>query len=125
MRLPLCLIALALATPAAAQTPAAPAPAAEPVVVIVDIAAPPGLAEDRIRAAMAQLAPQYRAVPGLIRKYFTLSTGHFGGVYYWRDRAAAEAWFNASWQDRVKQSYGSAADLRYYAVPIVVDGERP
>lgn len=117
----LLIAALSAGAPAAAQTAAAP----EPVVVVVDITTPPGISDAAIRAGMAKSVPQYRALTGLIRKYFTLADGHFGGVYYWSSRAAADAWFNDAWHARVIKTYGRDADVRVYAVPIAIDGERP
>lgn len=118
---PLTAAALMMAAPGMGEAPAQ----TEPVVVIVDIAAPAGISEAAIRDGMTKSVPQYQALPGLIRKYFTIAPGHFGGVYYWSSRAAAEAWFNDTWKARVQKTYGVAADIRYYTVPIALDGQRP
>ncbi len=117
----LLIAALSTGVPAAAQT----APAPEPVVVIVDIATPPGISDAAIRAGMAKSVPQYRALTGLIRKYFTIRPGHFGGIYYWSSKAAAEAWFNDTWHARVKATYGTPGEVTYYDVPVAVDGVKP
>ncbi len=103
-----------------AETVPATAPAR--VAVVVDITTPAGIPEDKIRTVMAQQTAQYAQVPGLIRKYFTIRPGHFGGIYYWSSKAAAEAWFNEAWYARVKATYGTPGVVTYYDVPVAVDG---
>lgn len=119
----LALGALAAAAPATAVAQDATTPAR--VAVVVDIATPAGLADAKIRAVMAQQTAQYAQVPGLVRKYFTIRPGHFGGIYYWSSKAAADAWFNEAWHARVKATYGTPGDVTYYDVPVAVDGTKP
>lgn len=110
----------AFATSALAQDASAPASA---VVVVVDIPIPAGVPRERIVAGMEASVPQYKAVPGLIQKYFTISdAGSFGGVYLWRGRAEAVAWFNEAWRAGVRAKYGAAATVTYYDAPIVIEG---
>jgi hypothetical protein len=126
------LVSIGLASAASAQTAPAPiakAQAARPtspatrVAVSVDIAAPPTITRPMIEAGMERSKPTYQAIPGLIRKYFTIGEdGHFGGMYLWTDRAAAQAWFSAAWRTRVIATYGSEPKVTYYDVPIVLDG---
>lgn len=117
------LVCAALPIVVLAETVPATAPAR--VAVVVDIATPAGISDDKIRTVMAQQATQYAQVPGLIRKYFTIRPGHFGGIYYWSSKAAAEAWFNDSWHARVKATYGTPGEVTYYDVPVAVDGVKP
>jgi hypothetical protein len=71
--------------------------------------------------AFEQAVPTYRAVPGLLRKQFTLSDrGTFGGVYLWKDEASARAWFDAAWQARVRQTYGRDAKIEWFDTPILL-----
>lgn len=126
MNVLLTAAAVAAAAAPSAATDGGPAPAAaQPVVVVVDVPTPPGVTDALIRAQMEKTVPQYQALPGLIRKYFTIAPGHFGGVYYWSSRAAAEAWFNDAWKARVVKTYGAPAEIRYYDAPIAVEGQRP
>jgi hypothetical protein len=107
------------ATPLAAQT----APAADkPVAVLVSITIPPGIPRAAIADGMAKAVPQYRAVPGLVRKLFTIGDdGGFGGIYLFRTRGAAQAWFNDAWYARVAKTYGSPGKVSYYDVPVALD----
>jgi Putative mono-oxygenase ydhR len=73
------------------------------------------------RSGMARSAPTYAAVPGLIRKYFTIGQADFGGLYLFRDRASAQAWFNDAWRARVVATYGAQPTVTYFDVPLVVD----
>jgi len=105
------------ATGAIAQ-PAAPA---SPVTVVVNVPAPPGAPRALIEAGIRKSVPQYRQVPGLLRKYFTIGEGTFGGVYLFASRAAAETWFDDAWHKRVVATYGRDGTVTYYDVPVVLD----
>lgn len=113
-------IAVLPLAPAAAQS----APG-DRVAVVVSIPTPAQATDAYLRAAMEKSVPQYQAIPGLVRKYFTIGNGTFGGIYYWTSKAAAEAWFNETWYARVKQSYGVPAQVTYFAVPLAIDGTKP
>jgi heme-degrading monooxygenase HmoA len=56
-----------------------------------------GLPEDRVVETYRGRAPQYRAVPGLIQKYYLRfpETGEHGAVYLWESENALEQ-FRAS-----------------------------
>lgn len=95
------------------------------VAVVVSIAIPPGITDDRLKAEYDKAAPRYQAIPGLIRKYFTIEPKRFGGIYYWSSKAAAQAWFDDAWTARVKATYGSDAVVTYYDVPLAIDGAKP
>jgi hypothetical protein len=120
------LISVALAA-AAGMAPAfgEPAPNASsgPVAVVVTIPIPAGTSRDKVLAGMQISIPQYQAIPGLARKYYTLSEdGKFGGIYLWRNRADAQAWFSDAWRAKSTATYGVAPEVRYFDVPIVIDG---
>lgn len=124
MRTPIFVLALGASAlsvgQAAAQTSSA---TPSPVVVVVNVPIPPGLSRDRVVGAMRQTVPQYEAMPGLTRKYFTLSDdGRFGGVYLWRSRAEAQAWFSDAWRKKSLATYGVAPEVTYYDAPIVIAG---
>ena len=44
-----------------------------------------GLSADEVQRVMEERAPRFRALPGLIQKYYGLEkqTGEFTGIYYW------------------------------------------
>jgi Putative mono-oxygenase ydhR len=99
---------------------------AAPTVVVVEVARPWYAMDWMIVRRMRDAVPQYRAAPGLRFKAFTLAraSGDFGGIYLWRDRAAANAWFNAAWYRRVREQFGVEPRVRMFAVdgPVRIAG---
>ena len=112
--------AVLLPTPSTAQAPPVVAPSVQ-VAVSVSIPTPAGVPRATVEAGMARSVPTYAAVPGLIRKYFTIGQTDFGGLYLFRDRAAAQAWFSDAWRARVVATYGAQPTVTYFDVPLVVD----
>lgn len=108
---------------AAAQEvpPTVPAAYTGPVAVVVTVPLPAGAPRSVIEAGIQRSVPQYRQVPGLLRKYFTIGDTSFGGVYLFTTRAAAEAWFNAAWHSRIVATYGHDGETVYFDVPVVLD----
>lgn len=53
-----------------------------------------GMDDDGYRAACAEMAPAFAELPGLRAKVWLTdpSTGTYGGVYLWDDRAAMDAY---------------------------------
>jgi heme-degrading monooxygenase HmoA len=72
---------------------------------------------------MRDTVPQYEKLPGLAYKMFSLSPadGTFGGLYFWRSRADAQAWFNPAWFERVEKERGAKGDVRTFDAPVTVD----
>jgi hypothetical protein len=69
-----------------------------------------------------QSAPEYRAMPGLIRKYCMFGEqGQVIAACLWESRDAAEQSFNAEWRRRFAQRYGIEPTITYFATPVVVD----
>ncbi len=106
----LSLVLFAGATMAAGRAPSK-------VAVWVEIPRPSQASDERLTAEFTRSVPAYAAGPGLERKYFTRSPTAFGGVYLWRDKASAEAFFNAAWGTRMRQTYGQDAKLVWFEVP--------
>lgn len=92
------------------------------VLTVVVIKTPAGLTRAAIDAGIEKSVPQYKTLPGLIRKYFTVGRTGFGGVYLWKNRASAEAWFNPAWHERVTKTYGSDGEVTYFDVPVAIEG---
>jgi heme-degrading monooxygenase HmoA len=91
------------------------------VATLVEIAIPAGISRERLAAEFKAAVPVYQAVPGLLRKHFTVSdAGTFGGVYVWKDEAHAKAWFNQAWHDRVRKTYGQDAKIEWFDTPILL-----
>ena len=68
-------------------------------------------------------APNYRAVKGLIRKYYLLSEDGktAGGVYLWETRADADRLYTEEWKRLIKEKYGSSPSITFFESPVIVD----
>lgn len=96
---------------------------ADSAVAIVRIPAPWYAPSFVIRSKFVDAVPEYEAIAGLWRKYFTLSEDReFGGIYLWRTRAQAEAFYSEKWRARVRQRYGVDGDLSIFDGPYVIEG---
>ena len=117
------LVSTGLAQPASSAASSPPATTTSgPVAVVVSIPLPSGIPREQAIAAMQKSVPQYQALPGLARKYFTLSDdGRFGGIYLWNSRAEAQAWFSDGWRAKAAATYGAAPEVPYFDVPIVLE----
>lgn len=114
MKTLLAALLLALAAPAIA----------EPVVVLVAIPVPAAVPRPQLEGLFKAAVPEYQRLPGLLRKYFTIGDdGRAGGIYLWSSRAAAEAWYNDAWKAGVLKRWGKPADISYFAVPAIADGQ--
>ena len=98
-------------------------PPTKQVVVVVRIPAPwyaPGFI---IRRRFREAVPQYQALSGLRRKYFTLTDDRlFGGIYLWDDRASADAFFTDAWHASIRRKYGVPGLVDVFDAPFVVEG---
>lgn len=113
MRALIVLIATLLAAPAIAA----------PVATLVAIPVPPQIDRTALVKLFDASQPQYRAVPGLIRKYYTIGDdGRAGGIYLWTSRAAAEAFYTDAWRTAALKRWGQPASVSYFDVPIMLDG---
>jgi heme-degrading monooxygenase HmoA len=113
IRILLFTILLAMAPHIAIAQAATPS---NPVVVVVKVASPWYAPDFLIVRKMRAALPQYQAIPGLSFKIFTIAQpgGEFGGVYLWRDRVAAEAWFSSAWYARVRKERGVEPEVRIF-----------
>jgi heme-degrading monooxygenase HmoA len=112
--------------PATAQTPAfadKPLDPSVPVVVIVKVPKPWYAPKAVVTSKMRDTIPEYARLNGLAFKAFSYEkqSGDFGGVYYWRDAASAQSWFNPAWFERVKKERGENAQVRYLEAPVSID----
>lgn len=92
------------------------------VAVLVEVDRPEGVIDDMLEAGLLDVAAIDRAVTGLQRKYVTRTDQSFGGVYLWADRKAAETFFSAAWQERIRQTYGVSPTLTWFEVPVGTSG---
>jgi heme-degrading monooxygenase HmoA len=114
----------ALATLASMTSVAQPsAPPPSPVVAVVRVPTPWYAPRALVVSKMRDTVPLYSQLPGLAFKAFSIerASNAFGGLYYWRDGASAQGWFNAAWFERVKQERGVDACVSIYEAPISID----
>jgi hypothetical protein len=77
------------------------------ITAIVQYKLPPHIDLAACVAHSRDIAPGFRAVPGLIRKQFIYAEdGRAGGVYLWETWAAAEAFYTGPWLDGIRERYG-------------------
>ncbi len=90
-------------------------------VVRFDLPEPVGL--DEARTNFGANAASYLDVPGLLFKaYLRGEDGTVaGGVYWWVDRASAEAKFNDGWLAGVTAKYGAPPTVEWFDAPVIVD----
>jgi hypothetical protein len=107
---------------AAGQT-AADATASTLVVAVVKIPIPQGVTRAQVVAGMVKSIPEYEKLPGLVKKYYTLTDdGKYGGIYLFENRKAAEDHFNDDWRANIVKTRGAPAEVTYFYVPIVIEG---
>ncbi len=118
----ICAASIAALPITANARPDAPPPR---VAVVVSIATPAGVTDAYLKGEFDKAAPRYQQIPGLIRKYFTIEPKRFGGIYYWSNKAAAQAWFSDAWVARARATYGADPVVTYYEVPLAIEGAKP
>lgn len=93
------------------------------ITTITTFTLPNPITLEEARAIFRSTAPNYRGVPGLVRKVYVLSEDGrtAGGVYLWNSRADAEAMYTDAWRTFVKEKYGTDPTVAYFNSPVVVD----
>lgn len=93
------------------------------LTTIVTFALPQPLSRKEAAATFESTAPEYRDIPGLLRKYYLLSDDRQSvkGVYLWASRADAERQYTQEWKAFVTQKYGIEPSIEYFDTPVVVD----
>src|SRR4051794_8427616 len=91
--------------------------------VVTRFTLPPDAAAEDIRAAFTEAAPQFRSVPGLIRKQFLLSPDRktAGGVYLWNDEAAARAFMSERVAPMIRARFRVEPTIEFYESPVIVE----
>jgi heme-degrading monooxygenase HmoA len=94
-----------------------------PVVAIVRVPTPWYAPRALVVAKMRDTVPLYAQLPGLAFKAFSIerASKEFGGLYYWRDAASAQSWFDAAWFERVKKERGVEGRVTLYGAPLSID----
>lgn len=65
------------------------------------------------KSMLEKSAPNYQAVPGLIRKYYLFGAQDRvgGGVYLWESRQAADRQFSTAWKSMIAERFGTAPEI--------------
>lgn len=84
---------------------------------------PAGLTKEKADKLFADVAGMYIGVPGLVRKYFGYSEDGqtIVGVYLWRAKADADAFYNAEWIAGVTSRWGVMPAKSEWQIPQVVE----
>ena len=92
-------------------------------VAIVRFPAPTGIPREKLHAVLEETVPRYQGIRGLHRKYFMGNASFGGSVYEWESRAAAQAFYNEQWRERLRTVYGAHPQVEYFDVHAVVDND--
>src|ERR1700753_2567015 len=92
------------------------------ITAIVQYKLPPSISLSDCAAHFRMIAGGFREVPGLTRKQFIYAEdGGAGGVYLWKTRAAAEAFYSGPWLDGIRERYGMDPQIRYSHPAVITD----
>jgi hypothetical protein len=92
------------------------------ITAIVRFRLPQGTTRDDAKAMFEKSAPNYRGVPGLVRKYYLYGDDQTGGgVYLWSTRDAAERFYSDSWKNTIAQRYGAQPEILFFETPVIVE----
>lgn len=92
------------------------------ITAIVQYRLPPSIDQQACAKHYRKIAPDFRAVPGLIRKQFIYAEdGWAGGVYLWESRGDAEAFYSGPWLDGIRERYGMDPQIKYFHTACIAD----
>ena len=92
------------------------------ITAVVRYRLPDSIDRAACRAHFEGIAPGFQSVPGLLSKHFIWSAnGTAGGVYQWRSRADADAFYSGPWRDGIIARYGMAPEIEFFDVFCVTD----
>ncbi len=96
------------------------------IVTVVRFTLPQPVGLDEARTQFGANAAAYLDVPGLLFKAYLRGDegATAGGVYWWADRASADAKFNDDWRAGVTEKYGTSPTIEYFDAPVVVDAQQ-
>jgi heme-degrading monooxygenase HmoA len=98
-------------------------PPSTPVVAVVKVPMPWYAPRALVVSKMRDTVPQYAKQPGLVYKMFSVgqTEKQFGGIYFWKSRSDAQAWFNRAWFERVEKERGAKGDVRMFDALVTLD----
>jgi hypothetical protein len=92
------------------------------ITAVVRFPLPPGITRDDAKGMYEKSAPNYRGVPGLIRKYYLYGADRTGGgVYLWDSREAAERFYSEAWRRMIAQRFGTQPEVLFYETSVIVE----
>jgi hypothetical protein len=92
------------------------------ITTVVRFRLPQGTTRDDAKVMFEKSAPNYRGVPGLVRKYYLYGDDQTGGgVYLWSTREAAERFYSDSWKNTIAQRYGAQPEILFYETSVIVE----
>ncbi len=92
------------------------------ITAIVRFGLPPGTSLEAAKAMFEKSAPNYKGVPGLVRKYYLFGDdGTGGGVYLWESREAADSMYSDAWRKMISERFGNPPRITYFESPVIVD----
>ena len=93
------------------------------IAVIVSYKLADSLSKEKVRRYYQEASPKYRAMPGLIRKYFLIADQgqQAGSVYLWETREQAYAFHNEAWREFIHGKYGHRPRVSFFECPTVID----
>ena len=93
------------------------------ITAIVRFPLPPSISASDAKGLFEKSAPNYRDIPGLVRKYYLYGGDDRigGGVYLWESREAAERLYSDAWKTMIAQRYGSRPEIQFFETPVIVD----
>jgi hypothetical protein len=97
------------------------------ITALVQFKVKAGTTREEVLANMANVAPKFEGMPGLIRKNFLFDgdRGVGGGVYTWESREAAEKVYieGGPWRMAIQNLYGVDPEITIFDTPFIVDNE--
>jgi len=91
------------------------------ITAVVRFRLPEGTSDDA-KAMFEKSAPNYRGVPGLVRRTtFTERIEPEGAFYLWNSREAAERFYSEAWKSMIAQRYRAQPEISFYDTSIVVE----
>jgi hypothetical protein len=92
------------------------------ITAIVQYRLPPHISLEACAEHFRKIAPGFRTGPGLSRKQFIYAEDRWaGGVYLWKARADAEAFYGGPWRAGSRERYGMDPEIKYFHTACVTD----
>jgi hypothetical protein len=84
---------------------------------------PDGMSREEVLSKFRSTVPAWQANPDLIHKAFVFDdkSRRGGGIYLWKNIAAAKQAHGPAFQERIKSVFGISPEFQYFDAPIVLD----